>query len=74
MMGISEMPDGYYLMQDTGFWYVLKDEGIGLKRLLDKDGKEKRFEGNSQSLKEAANYAQKHKNAGLKYNQEVSEL
>jgi hypothetical protein len=71
-MIIPEMPDGYYFMQDTGFWYVLKDEGVGLKRLLDKSGKEKRFDCDSQSLKEAAEYAQKHKDAGLSHNEAVS--
>jgi len=71
-MGIPEMPHGYYLMQDTGFWYVLHDEGPFVKRLLDKTGKEKRFDGNNQSLKEAAAYAQRHKDAGLSYDQEAT--
>ncbi len=66
-MIIPEMPEGYYLMQDTGFWYILKDEGVGLKRLLDKDGNEKRFDANSNSLAQAAEYAKKHKDAGLSY-------
>jgi hypothetical protein len=70
-MRIPTMPGGYYLMQESGFWYVLKDEGLGLKRLLDKDGNEKRFDGNTASLAQAAVYAQKHKDAGLSYKQEV---
>jgi hypothetical protein len=72
-MIIPKMPEGYYLMQESGFWYVLKDEGPFVKRLLDKDGSEKRFDGNSKSLAQAAAYAQKHKDAGLSHNQEVSE-
>ena len=70
-MIIPKMPDGYYLMQDTGFWYILKDEGVGMKRLLDKYGYGQRFFSNSKALADAADYAQKHKDAGLRYDQEV---
>ena len=72
-MVIPEMPDGYVLMQDTGFWYVLKDEGIGMKRLLDKEGNEMRFEPTTASLAQARVYAQNHKAAGLKASQAVPE-
>jgi hypothetical protein len=72
-MIIPTMPEGYYLIQESGFWYILKDEGLFLKRLLDSQGNEIRFEPTTKSLAQAALYAQKHKDAGLHYNQEVSE-
>ena len=72
-MVVPKMPDGYYLMQESGFWYVLKDEGLFMKRLLDKEGKELRFEPDTKSLAQAQTYAQKHKAAGLKASQAVPE-
>ena len=72
-MIIPAMSEGYYLIQESGFWYVLKDEGHLMKRLLDSQGNEKRFEPTTESLAQAALYAQKHKDAGLHYDQEVSE-
>jgi hypothetical protein len=72
-MIVPEMPKGYNLMQDTGFWYILKDTGVYMKRLLDKDGDEKRFHPTSRSLAEAAEYARKHKELTLNYDQEVPE-
>jgi hypothetical protein len=44
-----------------------------VKRLLDKNGDEKRYEPTTKSLAQAVAYAQKHKDAGLKYNEEVPE-
>ena|SRR5260221_381081 len=70
-MIIPTMPEGYYLMQEAGFWYILKDEGTVKERLLDKYGYWQRFFPNSQALADAADYAQKHKDAGLRYDQEV---
>jgi len=67
------MPEGYYLLQESGFWYVLKDEGTFMKKLLDKNGDELRFEPTTTSLAQAADYAQKHKDAGLNYTSTLPE-
>ncbi len=72
-MIIPTMPEGYHLLQEAGFWYVLKDEGPFLKRLLDKEGEELYFAPTSKSLAGAAAYAQKHKDAGLRHDQAVPE-
>lgn len=72
-MNLPTMPEGYYLMQESGFWYVLKDEGNFMKKLLDNNGDALRFEPTSTSLAKAAAYAQKHKDAGLSYVSAVPE-
>jgi hypothetical protein len=66
-MILPSMPVGYWLLQESHYWYVLKDNGPSIKRLLDKDGQEKLFH----YPEAAAEYAHKHNTAGLAYNQEV---
>ncbi len=69
-----KMPDGYYLLQEVGVWYIVKSEEPFMKWLLDSIGDRKRFENESSSLTEAVAYAQKHKDLNLSYNQVVPEV
>jgi hypothetical protein len=66
MNDIPKMPEGYFHLQASDGCCVLKDEGSTMKR-LQANRRNKRFT----SPEEAAEYAHKHKAAGLSYDQEV---
>jgi hypothetical protein len=66
---LPKMPEGYYHLQRMGGCHVLMDTGTFMKKLKTVQGYDKRFD----TPQEAAEYAHKHKAAGLKYDDEVTE-
>jgi hypothetical protein len=64
---LPKMPAGYYHLLASDGCYVLIDTGPAMQRLQSK-GHDKRFD----SSEEAAEYAQKHKAAGMNFDQEVT--
>ncbi len=63
-----KMPEGYYPLRESGHWCVVRDDNSPfVKRLRDKDGEDKRFASELQ----ATEYAQRHADLKLEYNQEV---
>ena len=70
-MNLPRMPQGYYLMEKSGRWYVCRDKGgPTMRKLLDKDGDERPFD----KPKDAAAYADRHAALKLKFNEVVPEV
>jgi len=72
-MIIPEMPEGYFILQDMSSWYILKDEGSFMKRLLDATGEQKKFEISRSGSIAVGDYAHKHAELHLAYNEVVPE-